>query len=106
MERLSARKAEWAALPIPQKLDILREIRARVLDQPLSWARASAQDVKRDPSQVRRGVQRCKLLVAGRPAFNPPGILRFELFMGVYAIARPGWCNAQRMPAHLLTRFG
>ncbi len=53
MEGLAARKVEWACLPIDEKLAILREIRARLLDQPVAWAKSSASGVKREPSEVR-----------------------------------------------------
>ena len=52
MERLSAKKGEWAALPVGQKVALLQEVRARLLHQPLGWARASAQEVKKDSSEV------------------------------------------------------
>lgn len=52
LEKLSSKKAEWARLPVENKIGILREVRQRLLHQPVAWAKASAQLVKRDSSEV------------------------------------------------------
>ena len=53
MGNLAAHKAEWAALPIPEKILLLVQIKARLLHQPTAWARAAAQEVKHEAAEVR-----------------------------------------------------
>lgn len=52
MEGLAAKKAEWAALPLREKVGLLQEVRRRLLGRPLEWTKASAQLVKRDTTEV------------------------------------------------------
>lgn len=39
MEKLAERKAEWADLPLREKVALLKEVRARLLDHPFAFAR-------------------------------------------------------------------
>lgn len=42
MERLAANKGAWAAAPVGERIAVLKEIRARLLDELVPWARAAA----------------------------------------------------------------
>jgi acyl-CoA reductase-like NAD-dependent aldehyde dehydrogenase len=42
MERLAGNKGAWAAAPLSERIAVLKEIRARLLDELVPWARAAA----------------------------------------------------------------
>ncbi|EFN58802.1 hypothetical protein CHLNCDRAFT_140596 [Chlorella variabilis] len=67
MQQLAAKKAAWAAAPLEERISVLQEIRARLLDQLLPWSRATAgiRCSTRD-GQVASDVMLTVLCVAGQ----------------------------------------